>query len=70
MGNQTVEGTTKAIVVDSTKLKITEKISYGFGDLASNLIWGLIGSFLLFFYTNVALLPVAATATLFLVEEV
>jgi glycoside/pentoside/hexuronide:cation symporter, GPH family len=52
------------------KLKISEKISYGFGDLASNVMWGLVGSFLLYFYTDVALIPAAATATLFLVARV
>ncbi len=61
------------IVMESEKdrkLKISEKLSYGLGDLASNLIWGFIGSFLLYFYTDVALIPVAATATLFLVARI
>ena len=52
------------------KLKISEKISYGFGDLASNVMWGLVSSFLLYFYTDVALIPAAATATLFLLARV
>lgn len=52
------------------KLKISEKLSYGLRDLASNLIWGFIGSFLLYFYTDVALIPVAATATLFLAARI
>ncbi|WP_283584394.1 glycoside-pentoside-hexuronide (GPH):cation symporter [Limosilactobacillus difficilis] len=50
-------------------LKIKEKVSYGIGDFSSNLVWGLIGSYLLFFYTNVALIPVAFTGTLFLVAR-
>src|SRR5690349_12204553 len=56
--------------VSENKLKISEKISYGFGDLASNVMWGLVGSFLLYFYTDVALIPAAATATLFLLARV
>lgn len=52
------------------KLAIGEKISYGFGDFASNLMWGLIGSFLLYFYTDVALIPVAATGTILLVSRI
>lgn len=56
--------------ISENKLKISEKISYGFGDLASNVMWGLVGSFLLYFYTDVALIPAAATATLFLVARV
>ncbi|GFP74700.1 MFS transporter [Clostridium fungisolvens] len=60
-------------VVNSTsngKLSFVEKFSYGIGDFASNLMWGVIGSFLLYFYTDVALIPVAATGTIFLVSRV
>ena len=56
--------------INENKLKISEKISYGFGDLASNIMWGLVSSFLLYFYTDVALIPAAATATLFLLARV
>lgn len=52
------------------KLGLKESISYGAGDLASNVMWGLISSFLLFFYTDVALIPVAATGTILLVSRV
>lgn len=52
------------------KMSFGEKVSYGTGDFASNLMWGLIGSFLLYFYTDVALIPVAATGTIFLVSRV
>lgn len=55
---------------DSSTLSNKERLSYGVGDFASNLIWGIIGSYLLFFYTNVALLPVAVTGTLFLIARV
>jgi len=53
-----------------TKLSFLEKTCYGFGDFASNLMWGVIGSFLLYFYTDVALIPVAATGTIFLISRV
>lgn len=53
-----------------TKLSFGEKVCYGVGDLASNLMWGVIGSFLLYFYTDVALIPVAATGSIFLVSRV
>lgn len=52
------------------KLGILEKFSYGLGDFASNLMWGIIGSFLLYFYTDVALIPVAATGTIMLVARI
>lgn len=50
-------------------ITVKERLSYGLGDFSSNLVWGLIGSYLLFFYTNVALIPVAATGTLFLIAR-
>jgi len=52
------------------RLSFAEKFSYGIGDFASNLMWGVIGSFLLYFYTDVALIPVAATGTIFLLSRV
>lgn len=51
-------------------LSLREKLSYGLGDLASNLSWNLISGFLLFFYVNVALIPVAMAGTLMLVSMV
>ncbi|MDO7833733.1 glycoside-pentoside-hexuronide (GPH):cation symporter [Sphingobium sp. HBC34] len=46
-----------------------EKISYGLGDFACGLSWNAVGAFLLYFYTNVALLPAAAVGTLFLLSR-
>lgn len=54
----------------SGELGLKEKISYGLGDLGSNLMWGIVGSFLLYFYTDVALIPVAATSTLMLLARI
>jgi glycoside/pentoside/hexuronide:cation symporter, GPH family len=47
-----------------------EKISYGLGDVAANMSWNFVSGFLLYFYTNVALVPVAALGTLFLFTRV
>lgn len=47
-----------------------EKISYGLGDTASNLVFHMVGAYLLFFYTDVYGLPVAAVGTLFLFTRV
>ena len=52
------------------KLKLKEKLSFGLGDFSSNMVWGFVGSYLLYFYTDVALVPVAATGTLFLVARI
>lgn len=54
----------------STRLGMTEKLSYGAGELASNLTWNMAAGFLLFYYTDVALLPVAALGTLMLVTRI
>ncbi len=50
-------------------LRLREKISYGFGDFAFSLSWNAVGAFLLYFYTNVALLSAAAVGALFLVSR-
>ncbi|NWK98708.1 MFS transporter [Sphingobium lactosutens] len=50
-------------------LRPWEKISYGLGDFACGLSWNAVGAFLLYFYTNVALLPAAAVGTLFLLSR-
>lgn len=51
------------------RLRPWEKISYGIGDFACGLSWNVVGAFLLYFYTNVALLPAAAVGTLFLLSR-
>lgn len=52
------------------KLKLTEKISYGFGDLASVLYWQTFMLYFTYFYTDVFMIPAATAATLFLVSRV
>lgn len=49
------------------KLSWRERISYGAGDLAQNLIFGTIGSMLLFYLTTVYGISAAVGATIFLV---
>ena len=49
------------------KLSWKERISYGAGDLAQNLIFGTIGSMLLFYMTTVFGLSAAIGATIFLI---
>lgn len=34
-------------------LDFSQKFAYGLGELASQFSWGLVGSYLLFFYTDV-----------------
>lgn len=52
------------------KLGMLEKVSYGFGDLASNFVWGMTTSYLLFFYTDVFGISAAVVGTLFLITRI
>jgi GPH family glycoside/pentoside/hexuronide:cation symporter len=52
-----------------TKLRVTEKIGYGFGDLASCLFWQTITLYLLFFYTDVFGLAAAAAGTMIAISR-
>jgi len=47
----------------SATLSVSEKIGYSLGDLAANLIFQTLISFLAFFYTDVYRIPAAAAAT-------
>ena len=49
---------------------IREKIGYGFGDMASSMIWKLFGSYLMIFYTDVFGMPAAVVGTMFLITRV
>ncbi len=51
------------------KLSLTERISYGMGDMGTSLAYNAASGFLLFFYTNVIGLPAAAIGTVFLVAR-
>lgn len=53
-------------IVGTDRLSLTERLSYGFGDFGYSLAYNMAGAFLLFYYTNVAMLPAAAVGTIFL----
>ncbi|MCL1948431.1 MAG: MFS transporter [Turicibacter sp.] len=53
-----------------TKLKTLEKVGYASGDLACNLIFATVTSYLLFFYTEIFGLAPAAVAVMFLVVRI
>ena len=52
------------------KLSMLEKVSYGFGDLASVLYWQTFMLYFTYFYTDVFLIPASAAATMFLVSRI
>ena len=47
-------------------LSIKEKIGFGLGDTASNLVWGTLMSFIMYYYTDVFGITAAAVGTMFL----
>jgi glycoside/pentoside/hexuronide:cation symporter, GPH family len=51
------------------KLRIREKLAYGAGDFASNLIFATVTNFLMFYYTDIYGLAAAAVGTLLLVAR-
>jgi GPH family glycoside/pentoside/hexuronide:cation symporter len=53
----------------SEVLKLREKFSYGFGDLASVLYWQTISAFLAYFYTDVFGIAAASAGTLILLSR-
>ncbi len=52
------------------KVSLFEKIGYGIGDLACNLIFSTATSYLMYYYTDIALIPSSSIATLFLIARV
>lgn len=51
------------------KIKLKEKIAYGFGDAASSMFWKIFGMYSLFYYTDVFGITAAAAGTMFLVAR-
>lgn len=51
-------------------INLTEKIGYGFGDMASSMLWKLFGAYLMIFYTDVFGLPAAVVGTMFLITRI
>jgi len=52
------------------KLKLKEKIGYGFGDAASSIFWKLFSMYLMFFYTDIFGISATLVGTMFLVTRI
>jgi GPH family glycoside/pentoside/hexuronide:cation symporter len=52
------------------RLKIKEKVAYGFGDFASSMFWKIFSVYLLFFYTDVFGIAAAAVGSMFLITRI
>jgi glycoside/pentoside/hexuronide:cation symporter, GPH family len=54
----------------SKAMRKSKIVAYGAGDSASNLIWGFCAMYLMYFYTDVACLPVAASGAILLIGKI
>jgi GPH family glycoside/pentoside/hexuronide:cation symporter len=54
----------------TSKIKLQEKIGYGFGDAASSMFWKLFSMYLLFFYTDIFGISAAVVGTMFLITRI
>jgi len=52
------------------KLSVKEKVSYGLGDFAANIVFQTIMIFLMYYYTDIFGIPVAAVGTLFFLSRI
>lgn len=55
--------------MQKSKLRLTERLSYGFGDMGTSLAYNMASGFLLFYYTNIVGLPAASVGTVFLLAR-
>ncbi len=65
-----MENTKQGLSSSYVALGVREKIGYGFGDLASNLSFGMASLFLLYFYTNTYGLSAAEASLVFVVSRI
>ena len=47
------------------KIRLSEKIGYGLGDMSSSMFWKLFGAYLMIFYTDVFGISAAIVGTMF-----
>ena len=59
----------KTAVNTDVKMPFWKQVGFGIGDFGNNFIWTFVGSYLMFFYTDVFGIPLAAVSTLMLVAR-
>ena len=52
------------------KIRLSEKIGYGLGDMSSSMFWKLFGAYLMIFYTDVFGISAAVVGTMFAITRV
>lgn len=58
------------MVENKQTLSVKEKMAYGCGDAASNMMWGMTSSYLMYYYTDIYGLPLLAVSWILLVARV
>lgn len=66
----TQENTAPKTIDANAKLSIVERIGYGLGDYAGNLVYSAISAFLLVYYTNVVGASAAAAASIIAISKI
>ena len=69
MSTQTTATSSAASVNEYTKLNIPRKIGYACGDFACNMSWTLVGSYLVFFLTDIALINATTVGLLIFISK-
>jgi GPH family glycoside/pentoside/hexuronide:cation symporter len=52
------------------KIKLREKMAYGLGDMASNVVWSGIAAYITYYYTNAVHIAASAAGTIFFVSRI
>lgn len=52
------------------KIRLSEKVGYGLGDMSSSMFWKLFGTYLMIFYTDVFGISAAVVGTMFAVTRI
>ncbi len=60
----------KNVENNELKLSIKEKVGYGLGDFAANIVFQTVMIFLMYYYTDIFGIPAAAVGTLFLLSRI
>lgn len=62
--------TTAAATKSTAQVPLRSKVSFAFAEFGSQFVWTTVGSYLLLYYTNVALIAPAAAGTIMLIARV
>ncbi len=69
-GNQATTGGGTGDITITPPLPNRATYAFALGEMGVNMPWNMVSGFLLFYYTNVAMLPVAAVGTLLLLTRI